>query len=78
MAKTVDLSHSECINLSIALNFAHSSLALWQSGQVLGLNSKVCGFETYLRHCIVSLSETLYPLLSTGLTKEDRNCSQHD
>ena len=26
-----------------------------------------------LNHCVVSLSKTLYPLLSTGSTKEDGN-----
>ena len=29
-------------------------------------------------HCVVSLSKTLYPLLSTGSTKEERKPSQHD
>ena len=29
-------------------------------------------------HCVVSLNKTLYPLLSTGSTQEDRKLSQHD
>ena len=30
------------------------------------------------RHCLVSLSKTLYLLLSTASTQEDRKSSQHD
>ena len=30
------------------------------------------------RHCVVSLSKTLYPLFSTGSTQEDREMSKHD
>ena len=33
--------------------------------------SSGCGFEPHRRHCVVSLSKTLYPLLSTGLTQKD-------
>ena len=29
------------------------------------------GFKPHLRHCIVSLSKTLYPLLSTYLIQDD-------
>ena len=29
-------------------------------------------------HCVVSLSKTLYSLLSTGSSQEDRELSQHD
>ena len=42
------------------------------SGKVLELILKCCMFETHRRHCIVSLCKTLYPLLSTGSTQEDR------
>ena len=33
--------------------------------------SKSCYFETPQSHCVVSLSKTLYMLLSTDSTKED-------
>ena len=36
------------------------------------LGSKGRKFETHLRHCLVSFSKAIYPLLSTGLTQEDR------
>ena len=36
----------------------------WLSSTVLDSRSRGCGFEPYLRHCVVSLSKTLYPLLS--------------
>ena len=48
----------------------------WLSGRVLDSRSKGCGFKPHLRHCVVSLTKTLYPLLSTGSTKEDP--SRHD
>ena len=35
-----------------------------------------CRFEPHWRHYVVSLSKTLYSLLSTGSTEEDS--SQHD
>ena len=34
--------------------------------------------EAHWRHCVVSLSNTLHPLLSTGSTQEDRKISRHD
>ena len=40
--------------------------------------SKSCLFKTNQRHCIVSFSKTLYPLLRTGSTQEDRKLSPHD
>ena len=44
------------------------------SGRVLdlGSNSRRRWFETHRRRWFVSKSKTLYPLLRTGLTKEDR------
>ena len=30
-----------------------------------------CGFEPHRRHCLVFLSKTIYPLLSTVSTQED-------
>ena len=35
-------------------------------------------FQTHGRHCVVSLSKTLYPHLSTGSTEENRKLSPHD
>ena len=43
--------------------------AQWLSGRVL--DSRGWGLEPSRRHCIVSLSKTLYPPLSTGSTQED-------
>ena len=43
--------------------------AWWLSGRVLDSRSRGCWFEPHWRHCmhwLVSLSRTLYPLLSTG------------
>ena len=39
--------------------------------RVLDSRSRGCGYEPHQRHCIVSLSKTLYPLLSTGSNQED-------
>ena len=50
--------------------------AQWLSGRVLDSRSRGCGNEPHLRHCIASLSKTLYLMLSTGATQEDP--SQHD
>ena len=42
-------------------------------------NLHPCGLvEIHQRQCNVSLSKTLYPLLSTGSNQENRNMSQHD
>ena len=41
------------------------------SGRVLEFRLRGCGFEPRRRHCIESLSKTLFPLLSTGSTQED-------
>ena len=38
-------------------------------GGVLWLSDKIVW--PHLRHCVVSLSKTFYPLLSTGSTQED-------
>ena len=48
---------------------------LWDHGgsvvECLTRDQVVCGFKLHRRHCFVSLSKTLYPLLSTGSTQED-------
>ena len=42
-------------------------------GRALDRGLKGCWFELHRRRslCVVSLSKTLYPLLSTGSTQED-------
>ena len=50
--------------------------AWWRSGRVLVSSSRGCGSQPHQRQCIVSLSKTLYHLLSTGTTQEDT--SGHD
>ena len=47
----------------------------WPSSRVLDFGSKVHLFETHESHCVVFLRKTLYPLLSTGSTQEDRKSS---
>ena len=44
--------------------------------RVLDSRSRGCGFEPHWGCCLVSLSKTLYPLLSAGSTQEDS--SRHD
>ena len=38
----------------------------WLSGRMVDSRSRGCGFEPHRSHCIVSLSKTLYYMLSTG------------
>ena len=47
--------------------------AWWLSGRVLDLRSIDGRIEPHQRHCIVSLSKTHYPLLSTGSNHEDQS-----
>ena len=51
------------MGMHIALPLSVHQEAGWLIGRVL--DSRVCGFELHQRHCIASLSKTLYPLLST-------------
>ena len=60
----------------LCLNFIVFEVSF--SGRVLDLGSKDCLFKTHWRHYVVSLSKTLYPLLSTGSCQEDRKTSQYD
>ena len=48
----------------------------WLSGRVLDSRSRGCRFKPHQQLCVVSLSKTLYPLLSTGSTQDD--LSRHD
>ena len=41
-------------------------MAQWWSASDSG--SRGCGFESYWRHCVVSLSKALFSLLFTGST----------
>ena len=43
-----------------------------KGARVLDSGFKGCEFETHWRHCIVSLSKTLYPLLTNGSNREER------
>ena len=45
-------------------------VAWWLSSRVHDSRSRGCGLELHHRHCVVSLSKTLYPLLSTGTTEK--------
>ena len=49
-------------------------------GRALDCGTKGCWFETQRQQSqsVVSLSKTLYLLLSTGSTQEDMKLSQHD
>ena len=40
------------------------------SGSVINLRLRGCWFEPHRMHCVVSISKTLYPLLSTVRTKK--------
>ena len=46
--------------------------ALLLSGRVLDSRSRGCRVQPHGGHCVVTLSKTLYPLLSTGSTQEDQ------
>ena len=50
--------------------------ARWLGDRVLDMRLRGCGFEPHWRHCVVSLSNTLYPLPSTRSTQED--LSRHE
>ena len=45
--------------------------AQWLSDRVLDSRFRGCWFEPNQRHCVVSLSKTLYALLSTGSIQKD-------
>ena len=53
--------------LILQIYFKISGGVWWLSGRVM----EVCGFKPRWRYCVVSLSKTLYPLLSTGSIKVD-------
>ena len=46
-------------------------------GRALDMGLEGYLFETHRFHCVVSLSKTLYLLLSTGSTQEDKKSSRH-
>ena len=45
---------------------------------MLNLRLRGCWFKFHRGHCVVSLSKTLYPLLSTGSTLKDWKSSKYD
>ena len=45
---------------------------------MLDCSSRGRWLETHQRHSVVSLSKTIYPLLSTDSIQEDINTSWHD
>ena len=45
-------------------------------GSVVECKTLNGGIETHRRHCVVSVSKTLYPQLSTGSTQVDRKVSR--
>ena len=49
-----------------------SQFSLWLSGRVLESRSRGCMFEPQRRHCVMSLSKTHYPLLSTEKKNEKK------
>ena len=65
-----DSAPTECVQ---------SALAQLEDCEI-GDQSKGCLFETHRcqSHCVGSLNKTLYPLLCSGKTEENRNLSQHD
>ena len=58
-----------CIAVHICLN---SDMRLFEepSGRVLDLRLRGLWFQTLRKRCVVFLSKTIYPLLSTGSTQE--------
>ena len=68
-------NQSWVIQLKMNVSFYKRSLAEHSGslGRALNWGSKGFSFKSHRRwsHCVVSLSETLYPLLSTGSTQED-------
>ena len=69
------------LHSSIVLTFSIAAIVHFCGGSVTGrmldLRLKGHWFETHPRHCVVSLSKTLYPIGSTGSTQEDRKLSRH-
>ena len=48
-------------------------MAKWYS---VRLETEGCRFKPHQRHCVMSWSKTLYPLLSTGLTRKCSNITE--
>ena len=80
-----EISHTPnnyLMQLQIANETDHTSLQISHAAKPLTNPYNVvhwlsgCWFESNQRHCVVSLSKTLYSLLSTGLSQEDP--SRHD
>ena len=56
----------------VTVTLSRPRRALWLSGRVCDLRSRGHWFHhPHLRHCLLTLSKTLYSLLSTGSTQEN-------
>ena len=66
-------SHQSLHSSHIYTIVLHSAVA--QLVEHFNWGSKICQFESHCwrRQCVVSLSKTLHPQLSTGSTQEDRS-----
>ena len=69
------ISYVETIQLMLGVTDKTEYLTLpggvqWLRSRVLDLRSRGCWFELHWKHCVLSLNNTLYPLLSTGSTQE--------
>ena len=77
MSKGVIIQHTQVLGSFIYSLHAEFEEPSGSVGGVLDLGSNGHKFQT--RHqwsrCVVSMSMTLYPLLTTGLTQEDRKWS---
>ena len=86
LKKTITPTHCSIIYRKLGFGgvhifsyFANPGLECSNSvGRVFELGLKGCMFETHQSHCGVSLSKTLYLLLSTALIQKDRKWSQHE
>ena len=56
------------------VNFYNKTSTRCFSGK-LDFRLKGCWFETHLGHCVSFMNKTLYPLLSSDLTQEDKKTS---
>ena len=72
-SKCIKLSKGHYLEVMVEVCGNLGQGAQWLSGRVLD----GCGFEPHWRHCGVSLSKALYPLLSTGSTQELMACSDN-
>ena len=70
LQKGSNLSHVTCWFPNQFIVHINIEGAQWHSGRVLNLRSRDRWFKPHWRLCVVSLSKSLYPLLSTDSTQE--------